>query len=223
MKKYIFSKFNLSKKYKKELIEFVENMCNAEIGGNRFYDGTGTHYMQNPKEIVDLVFALKRYEKKRKKKFNSFLEIGYAAGVNNSFLNKLFNFKNSVSIDIVGPTNINTSTFYSNLRFKNIVLICGDSTSFHVIQKAILMGPYDFIFVDGGHTYDVIKKDFQNYSKALSKNGVIAFHDIKSNVESGPPKFWSELKKKHRKNWNFFEFFDPGHHTVYGIGLAIKK
>ena len=67
MRKYIFSKFSLTNGYKKELTEFVKNMCNAEIGGNKFYDGTGTHYMQNPKEIVDLVFALKKYEKKRKK------------------------------------------------------------------------------------------------------------------------------------------------------------
>ena len=223
MKKYIFSKFNLKNKYKKELIRFVENMCNAEIGGNRFYDGTGTHYMQNPREIVDLVFALKKHEKKRKKKLTSFLEIGFAAGVNNSFLNKLFNFKNLVSIDNVGPTNLNTSTFYSNLRFKNLVLICGNSTSSYVIQKTILMGPYDFIFVDGGHEYDVVKKDFQNYAKALSKDGVMAFHDIKSNIVPGVQKFWNELKKKNRKNWNFLEFFDPGHRMECGIGLAIRK
>ena len=89
MKKYIFSKFSLTNSYKKELIEFVKNMCNAEIGGNKFYDGSGTHYMQNPKEIVDLVFALKKYEKKSKKKLSSFLEIGFATGVNNTFLNKL--------------------------------------------------------------------------------------------------------------------------------------
>ena len=42
--------FNLSNSYKKELIQFIKNMSNVEIGGNRFYDGTGTHYIQNPHE-----------------------------------------------------------------------------------------------------------------------------------------------------------------------------
>ena len=40
-------------------------MSNMEIGGYKFYDGSGTHYMQNPKEIVDLIFYLKNYEKKK--------------------------------------------------------------------------------------------------------------------------------------------------------------
>ena len=39
-------------------------MCNMEIGGDKFYDGSGTHYMQNPKEIVELIF----FKKTRKKK-----------------------------------------------------------------------------------------------------------------------------------------------------------
>ena len=223
MKKYIFSKFSLTNSYKKELIEFVKNMCNAEIGGNKFYDGSGTHYMQNPKEIVDLVFALKKYEKKSKKKLSSFLEIGFATGVNNTFLNKLFNFKNLVSIDNIQPAGINANTFYANLRFKNLTLICGNSTDLNVINKTKKMGPYDFIFIDGGHEYYVVKKDFYNYSKALAKGGAIAFHDIKSNVVPGVPKFCNELKKKHKSSWQFFEFFDSGHRMECGIGLIIRK
>mgnify|MGYP001341381289 FL=1 len=85
------------------------------------------------------------------------------------------------------------------------------------------MGPYDFIFIDGGHEYDVVKKDFHNYSRALTKDGVIAFHDIKSNVVPGVPKFWNELKKKYKSSWQFFEFFDAGHRMECGIGLIIRK
>ena len=172
---------------------------------------------------LDLVFALKKYAKKSKKKLSSFLEIGFATGVNNTFLNKLFNFKNLVSIDNIQPAGINANTFYANLRFKNLTLICGNSTDLNVINKTKKMGPYDFIFIDGGHEYDVVKKDFYNYSKALAKGGAIAFHDIKSNVVPGVPKFWNELKKKHKSSWQFFEFFDSGHRMECGIGLIIRK
>ena len=58
-----FKNFKNNSVYKRKLLEVVKKMCNLEIGGYRFYDGSGTHYMQNPKEIVELVFNLKNYEK----------------------------------------------------------------------------------------------------------------------------------------------------------------
>tara|TARA_Y100000590_G_scaffold470645_1_gene667329 strand:+ start:256 stop:933 length:678 start_codon:yes stop_codon:yes gene_type:complete len=224
MKQNIYSKFNFTNKYKKELIKFVKNMCNVEIGGTRFYDGTGTHYQQNPYEITDLIFFLKKHEKRKKIKFKNFLEIGYSAGVNNTFLNKFFKFKNIVAIDIVNPAGINTSTFFANLRFKNISLICGNSTDKETIKKTKSLGPYDLIFIDGGHEYNTVKKDFINYSKVLDKNGVIVFHDIKSYLfVPGVPHFWQELKKKNKKKWLFKEIYYSGNLQETGIGIISKK
>ena len=136
---YLFKNFKNNISYKKKLIEAVKKMSNMEIGGYKFYDGSGTHYMQNPKEIVDLIFYLKNYEKKRRIKFESFLEIGFAAGINNSFLNKFFNFKKIVAVDFVAPGGINKETFFANLRFKNLTLICGDSTKRETINKVSLL------------------------------------------------------------------------------------
>ena len=48
---YLFKNFKNNKSYKIKLIKAVKKMCNMEIGGDKFYDGSGTHYMQNPKEI----------------------------------------------------------------------------------------------------------------------------------------------------------------------------
>ena len=58
-----------------------------------------------------------------------------------------FKFKNLVAIDIVQALGINSQNFYSNLRFKNLSLICGDSTKSDIIKKADLLGPYDLIFI----------------------------------------------------------------------------
>ena len=147
MSKYIFNKFHFSSKYKTELTNFIKNLCNAEIGGNRFYDGSNNHYMQNPKEIVNFIFELKKYEKKVKQKLTSFLEIGFANGINNSLLNKLFNFKKIVAVDIIDAGGINTSNFYANLRFKNLALVCGDSTNQTTINTVEKLGYYDLIFI----------------------------------------------------------------------------
>ena len=69
---YLFKNFKNNKSYKIKLIKAVKKMCNMEIGGDKFYDGSGTHYMQNPKEIVELIFFLKKYEKKIDENFQVF-------------------------------------------------------------------------------------------------------------------------------------------------------
>tara|TARA_B100000579_G_scaffold33931_1_gene23737 strand:- start:4106 stop:4774 length:669 start_codon:yes stop_codon:yes gene_type:complete len=222
MKKYIYNRFNFSKKYQNELINFIRNFSNAEMGGKKFYDGTNTHYMQNAYEIVKLIFELKKHEKKKKYKLKSFLEIGYSAGFNNSVLNKFFNFSKIVAVDNVDPAGKNTNTFFSNLRFKSISLICGDSTDLKTISNVKKLGGYDLIFIDGGHSYEIVKKDFYNYKKFLNKNGVIALHDIKSNLPIGVPKFWNELKRDH-KNWKINEFFEKDHMIECGIGCLTKN
>lgn len=37
---------------------------------------------------------------------------------------------------------------------------------------------YDFVFIDGLHTYEQCKKDLENYDKLIKKGGIIAGHDI---------------------------------------------
>lgn len=36
---------------------------------------------------------------------------------------------------------------------------------------------FDFVFIDGLHTYDQVKKDLYNYGSLIRKGGVIACHD----------------------------------------------
>ena len=213
--------FKNNKKYKSDLIRFLKNQSNVEIGGTRLYDGTGTHYMQNPYEIAELIFFLKSYEKKRGLKIKNFLEIGFAAGINNSILNKFFSFSRNVAVDIVQPVGLNFGTFYANLRFKNLTLLCGDSKKNNVIDQAKTLGNYDLIFIDGGHDYKTVKSDFTKYSKFISKKGIIVLHDIKSNVVKDVPKYWNELKRKSKPDLKFKEIFKKGYKMECGLGVVI--
>ena len=58
---------------------------------------------------------------------------------------------------------------------------------------------FDFIFIDGDHSYEGVKRDFELYKKFLSPRGYIGFHDIDPNhvFRDGPGgqvyKFWQEL------------------------------
>jgi predicted O-methyltransferase YrrM len=40
-----------------------------------------------------------------------------------------------------------------------------------------LAGEFDFIFIDGDHSFDGIKRDWADWSRRLSKGGIIALHD----------------------------------------------
>lgn len=42
---------------------------------------------------------------------------------------------------------------------------------------ADIAGQFDFIFIDGDHSYEGIKTDWELYSKKVAKGGIIALHD----------------------------------------------
>jgi cephalosporin hydroxylase len=67
--------------------------------------------------------------------------------------------------------------------------------------KKILNGKeLDFLFIDGDHTYEGVKKDFEMYSPLVKKGGIIAFHDIVNNdparLDIEVPLFWLQIKDR---------------------------
>ena len=52
----------------------------------------------------------------------------------------------------------------------------------------------DFIFVDGDHSFDGVKKDFELYSQRLSINGLIAFHDARIFEKGWTKENWGPVK-----------------------------
>ena len=79
----------------------------------------------------------------------------------------------------------------------------------------------DFLFIDGDHSYNGVKKDFEMYSPLVSKDGIIGFHDIVEGLEEnvgGVPAFWQEIKN----NYKYKEIVESWNQGGYGIGLIFK-
>ena len=218
--KYLYDRFELTDDYKKELIEFIRHQTNIEIGGYRMYDGTHLHVMQSPWELADFIFALKKHEIDNDFKIQNFLEVGFSAGQNNSLLNKFFNFDNIVGLDNFS-SHINTGALHANLRHKNLTLAIGDSTSKRIIDLVSKLGKYDLIFIDANHTYEYVKKDFENFKPFLEKGGVIGFHDVDCPDWRGINKFWKELEVTGK--YNMQTFVETGYRLQYGIGMLTIK
>ncbi len=68
--------------------------------------------------------------------------------------------------------------------------------------EGILAGePVDFLFIDGDHTYDGVRRDFDNYSRLVRPGGMIALHDICPHTGTADCKvdlLWNELKREYR-------------------------
>lgn len=110
------------------------------------------------------------------------------------------------------------------LSKQKICLIRADSHDRNTLKKVkeILRNKYiDFLFIDGDHSYNEVKKDFEMYGPLVKEGGIIAFHDIVPRPEENVgdvPKFWRKLKEKYNgkeivKDWN---------QNRCGIGWAIR-
>lgn len=56
-----------------------------------------------------------------------------------------------------------------------------DLETFHEVSEYV--NKVDFLFIDGDHTYEGVKQDFEMYSQLVSDDGLIAFHDIVSHPD----------------------------------------
>lgn len=145
-------------------------------------------FMQVYEEILTLSYWLEGF------KPHNVLEIG-TMGSTFWIISKLSTGK-KVSVDIEPRDSI----VHHFMHGEDWRFFCGDSHTDEMFNNVRDFCPkYDFIFIDGDHTYDGVKKDFEKYRNLLSPRGVIAFHDIDPNhifadsYAGQVYKFWQEL------------------------------
>jgi cephalosporin hydroxylase len=79
-------------------------------------------------------------------------------------------------------------------------------------------GKVDFLFIDGDHTYEGVKADFEMYSGLVRPGGLIVFHDICKHPEAlncQVDRFWQEVKNERRAR----EFVHDSNQGTCGIGV----
>jgi predicted O-methyltransferase YrrM len=80
----------------------------------------------------------------------------------------------------------------------DVHLILADSHHPDTLAQVTKLGPYDFIFIDGDHSYKGVKQDYEYYGP-LGKQ--VIFHDIVQPTKGRNKglevwKFWAEIKGK---------------------------
>jgi cephalosporin hydroxylase len=71
----------------------------------------------------------------------------------------------------------------------DVHLMIGNSHEKDMVEAVRGLGPFDFVFIDGDHSYAGVKADWENYGP-MGK--IVGFHDV-NHVEDCK-RFWQELK-----------------------------
>lgn len=192
------------------------NICFYNLGG-----------LITPAQVQDEILELLRILDETKPKV--VLDIGTAGGGTLFLFSRVVSEDASIiSIDLPGGKFGGSYPkrkfpLYKAFRLpkQKLHLIRADSHSPTTLRKVknVLNGKkVDFLFIDGDHTYEGVRMDFEMYGPLVKEGGIIVFHDIvigpKENV-GGVPKFWSEVKD----NYTNKEIVKDRAQGGYGIGV----
>ena len=139
--------------------------------------------VQNHAEILGATQFIRSLE------ITNFMEIGTDQGGTFAIWSKLAKEGGlSVSLDLPhgefgrDSYDVNSRDNYLMSLGKNVHMVHGDSHSAEAKKRiAEIIGSVklDFLFIDGDHTYEGVKDDFDHYKQYVKPGGWIGFHDIK--------------------------------------------
>lgn len=181
---------------------------------------------QIPYEIFGLIDSFKKLAPKK------FIEIGTADGGTHFLIRRLCpSITDSVAID----TDIRNKYLIDRLtKTSHSHYLRGFSSSPQVLAKLESVFPepssVDVLFIDGDHSYDGVKSDFDRYKHYVRSGGYIVFHDIvldwnqrygrnTNKYTGGVPRFFSEIKE----NYEHLTFVENPEQDGYGIGVIIQS
>jgi len=192
------------------------------VGDNRFLYGSDNHYMntagaglwQIPMQLARWLVQLSDYVICR------VIDVGTWTGWTTAFLAAYLSRFN----DHLHVTTIDVRDHFDCYpAIKNLLPI-----RFHVGKSAdFRCCAFDLAFIDGDHTYDACRVDYDSVGRTAS---ICAFHDINDEFvqqyernQGGVPRFWGEIKSQSRSPDQVFEFLDHSQcRQVMGIGMIVR-
>jgi predicted O-methyltransferase YrrM len=112
---------------------------------------------------------------------------------------------------------------------QRIVCVEGSSQSLDTYARVrdVIGGTLDVLLIDGDHSYDGVRRDFELYVPLVRPGGLVILHDIvqdhgqrfgqpTTSSTGGVPRFWNEVKLQHADIEEIVENTDQ---DGYGVGL----
>jgi predicted O-methyltransferase YrrM len=135
-----------------------------------------------------------------------------------------------VSVDLTIPLATRSARARLARPGHRVISLEGDShdeATRAAVNEAVGRQPIDVLFIDGDHSYNGVRADFELYSSLVRPGGIIALHDVNedfatrhgvqtASISGEVPRFWRELKEQYRTE----ELIADPEQDGYGIGLV---
>ena len=145
------------------------------------------------------------------KKYGTIVEIGTCRGGTCWWFAHLPDFKKIITVDMPGGTFGGGPKEEDRERIRNwvstdydVTLCTGDSqeeSTMLEVKAELPGGLCDVLFIDGTHTYEGVKRDFELWSPLVRNGGSIILHDVADHSKSNPAcrvkQFWDEYREAH--------------------------
>lgn len=140
---------------------------------------THLYIQQHAEEFADFIVALLKILEERNQDINISLEIGIASGGSLKLLRDYVPMNHTVVVD-----DGKHSRFIHWPRIKDMTQttflgeFIGDSHSIDCLDfLEQWRGKFDFVFIDGDHTYNGVRQDILLASRLAAPKALLAFHD----------------------------------------------
>ncbi len=161
------------------------------------YLGRGIEYWQYPCQLAPFLTALARFP------VRSYLEVGVMHGGTFAlvvdYLNSVSRLDRACAVDIMRVPSLRRFA----RRRNGVQVLRVDSGSERFAAALARSGGYDVAFIDGDHSYDGVRRDFET---VRPHSQIMVFHDIVDAAAPGVRQFWRELKKEMAEAYVFEEF-----------------
>lgn len=198
--------------------ETVEELSSRVLSGEFKY----VEAAQVPAELISFLNIVRKNPPRR------LLEIGTAKGGTLYMLSRVASGDAQIiSLDMPGGRFGCGYSFWSIPLYKSfatgkqrIELVRADSHdpgTLEKVKRILNGGELDLLFIDGDHSYDGVKRDFEMYSPLVRKGGLIAFHDIVPHPQEPQcqvNRFWKEISLQ----FGGEEIVSDPHQNWAGIG-----
>jgi predicted O-methyltransferase YrrM len=135
-----------------------------------------------------------------------------------------------VTVDLVFPEKRKAALRQFALPGQKLICLQADShrpETMSAVKECLAGRSLDVLYLDGDHSYEGIKADFELFSTLVRPGGMIVFHDIvpdfktrygieTSSYVGGVPQFWKELKASHQR---VEELVEDSNQDGFGIGI----
>lgn len=181
--------------------------------------------LQKKSEILRLLKIIRTLKPK------AVCEIG-AAGCGTTFLLTQAVASNALLITIDLAFTASRMAALESFALPEQQLVCLQQNShlpqtLQLVKRQLAGKQLDVLYLDGDHTYEGIKTDFEFYGPLVRPGGLIVFHDIvpdsqtrhgiRTSSDVGEvPKFWQELRPSHAHTEEIVEDYEQ---DGFGIGV----